>query len=340
MIDKALATAASPLARLRSVHPLVPWVLTGIVLVPLPWLALNEYQIYMIDYTCVMILASVGLNIIKGFAGQVTVGHIGLFAIGAYSSAILSLNFGFPFWLSLPCAVAITAMAGLIVGIPSFRLEGAYLALVTLGLSESVRIFIIVTPYLGGTIGIGNIPAPQIGDFAFDNWTRYYFLLMPVTLLGIYCSFCILGSRVGRAFKALREDPIAAAAAGINVRRYKLLAFCISAIYAGTAGAMWAHMDPGYISPNSITLLEMVTMLLIVVLGGIGNIWGGIIGAIIVTIVHDLTAPYPWYQFVLYGGFIVITVLYMPKGIGGLIDRYFVTRRFIEARKRRLKDAT
>ena len=99
-------------------------------------------------------------------------------------------------------------------------------------------------------------------------------------------------------------------------------------------------MDPGYISPNSITLLEMVTMLLIVVLGGIGNIWGGIIGAIIVTIVHDLTAPYPWYQFVLYGGFIVITVLYMPKGIGGLIDRYFVTRRFIEARKRRLNDAT
>ena len=340
MIDKARTATASLRGGLYSLHPIAPWVLSGIVLVPVPWLVLNEYQIYLIDFTCVMILASIGLNIIKGFAGQVTVGHIGLFAIGAYSSAILSLNFGLLFWLSLPCAVAITAMAGLIVGIPSFRLEGAYLSLVTLGLSESVRIFIIVTPYLGGTIGIGNIPAPQIGDFAFDSWTRYYFLLMPVTLLGIYCSFRILRSRVGRAFKALREDPIAAAAAGINVRRYKLLAFFISAIYAGIAGGMWAHMSPGYISPNSVTLLEMVTMLLIVVLGGIGHIWGASSARSSSPSSTTSPIPIPGTQLVLFGGFIVITVLYMPKGIGGLIERYFVTRRFIEARNRRLSDAT
>lgn len=339
MIDKAPTTAASPLARLRAVHPLAPWALSAIVLAPLPWLARNEYQVYLLDYTCVMILLSVGLNIVKGFAGQVTVGHIGLFAIGAYSSAILSLNFGLPFWLSLPSAVAITAAAGVVVGIPSFRLEGAYLALATLGLAESVRTFINVTPYLGMMMGIGDIPAPAIGDFTFDTWTRYWFLLMPVTLLGIYFSFGILRSRVGHAFKALREDPIAAAAAGINVRRYKLLAFVISAIYAGFAGGLIAHMPPGFINPNNFTLLEMVTLLLMVVVGGIGNIWGGIIGAILVTIVFDLTRDYPWHQLVLFGGVIVLTVRFMPKGIGGLIERYLVTRRFIAARRRTLGDA-
>ena len=318
--------------RLRAVHPLAPWVATFLVLLPLPLLTTNDYQIYLMNYICVMIILSVGLNIVKGFAGQVTVGHIGLYAIGAYSSAILSLNFGLTFWLAFPVAILLTAAAGVIVGIPSFRLEGAYLALVTLGMAESIRIYITVTEYLGSSLGIGGIPAPHVGSFAVDSYQKYYYLVMPVMLASVFVSFAILRSATGRAFKAVREDSVAAAAAGVNVRRYKLLAFVLSAIYAGCAGSLFAHMTPGYIHPNNFTVIEMVTILLMVVIGGIGHIWGGIVGAVIVTIVFDLTRDFYFYQMLVFGAVIVVTVLFMPKGISGVIDRYLVTKRFIEAR--------
>ena len=133
----------------------------------------------------------------------------------------------------------------------------------------------------------------------------------------------------------MREDPLAAAASGVNVRKYKLLAFLISALYAGCAGSLAAHMAPGFIHPNNYTIVEMITLLLMVVLGGIGHIWGGVIGAILVTIIYDFTRDYYQYQLIIFGMIIVLTVSYMPKGIGGLIDRYIATRRFIAIRKAR-----
>jgi branched-chain amino acid transport system permease protein len=156
---------------------------------------------------------------------------------------------------------------------------------------------------------------------------------MPLAVAGVYFSFCMLRSNIGRAFKALREDPLAAGASGINVRGYKALAFIISALYAGCAGSLAAHMTPGFLHPNNYTIVEMVTVLLMVVLGGIGHVWGGIVGAIIVTIIYDLTRDYHEYQLLIFGFVIVLTVMFMPTGIGGLIDRYLVTRGFVAIRK-------
>ncbi len=327
-------TVERSLAAMRRIHPLVPWAIAFVVLVPMPWALGNTYHVYLANFICVMILLSVGLNIVKGFCGQVTVGHVGLYAIGAYTSAVMSVKFGMPFLVSVPIAVLAAMAAGVVVGVPSFRLEGAYLALVTLGLGESVRIFISVTEYLGATNGFSGIPAPNIGGFRFDTYEKYYYLVMPTMLVGVYFSFQILRSRLGRAFMAVREDPVAAAAAGVDVRRHKLIAFVISATYAGFAGALYAHMLPGYLNPRNFTVIEMVTLLLMVVLGGLGHIWGGIIGAIIVTIVYDITKDYYHYSLLLFGSVIVFTVLFMPKGIGGLIDRFIVTRRFIALRER------
>ena len=327
------------LVRLRAIHPLMPWVVAALVLAPLPWVLVNTYHVYLANFICLMILLSVGLNIVKGFCGQVTVGHIGLYAIGAYTAAVMSVNFGTPFWISLPIAVGATLLAGMVIGIPSFRLEGAYLALVTLGLGESVRLFISATEYLGATNGFSGVPAPRIGDFRFDTYQKYYFLVMPVMLLGVFFSFQILRSRLGRAFMAVREDPVAAAASGVNVRRHKMVAFMISAAYAGFAGALYAHMIPGYLNPRNFTVIEMVTLLLMVVLGGLGHIWGGIIGAIVVTIVYDITKDYYHYSLLMFGMVIVLTVLFMPKGIGGIIDRFIATRRFIAIRERQAEAA-
>ncbi len=321
------------ISALTRVHRLLPWLLTYLLLLPLPKLlefGISDYYIDLANRACLFILLCVGLNIVKGFCGQVTIGHIGLYAIGAVSSALLALNYGLSFWMSAPFAVLITGFAGIIVGLPSVRLEGAYLALATLGLGESVRIMIAVTPALGSSTGIMLIPAPAIGDFVFDSFERYYYLVMTVALLGIYLSFAILRSATGRAFQAIREDPIAASVVGINVKMYKLLAFVISALYAGLGGALFAHMPPGYIHHNNFTIIEMITLLLMVVLGGIGNIWGGVIGAIVVTVIYDQTKEYYFYQPLIFGISMVLLVVFMPRGIGGLIERMIVKEKFIK----------
>ena len=328
-----LARINYSISGLTRVHRLLPWLLVYLLLLPLPKLlefSLNDYYIDLANRACLFILLCVGLNIVKGFCGQVTVGHIGLYAIGAVSSALLALNYGLSFWVSAPLAMLITGFAGIIVGLPSVRLEGAYLALATLGLGESVRIMIAVTPALGSSTGIMLIPAPAIGDFVFDSFERYYYLVMTVALLGIYLSFAILRSATGRAFQAIREDPIAASVVGINVTMYKLLAFVISALYAGLGGALFAHMPPGYIHHNNFTIIEMITLLLMVVLGGIGNIWGGVIGAIVVTVIYDQTKEYYFYQPLIFGITMVLLVVFMPRGIGGLIERKIVKQKFIK----------
>ena len=321
------------ISALTRVHRLLPWLLAYLLLLPLPKLlefGISDYYIDLANRACLFILLCVGLNIVKGFCGQVTIGHIGLYAIGAVSSALLALNYGLSFWMSAPFAVLITGFAGIIVGLPSVRLEGAYLALATLGLGESVRIMIAVTPALGSSTGIMLIPAPAIGDFVFDSFERYYYLVMTAAVVGIYLSFAILRSATGRAFQAIREDPIAASVVGINVTMYKLLAFVISALYAGLGGALFAHMPPGYIHHNNFTIIEMITLLLMVVLGGIGNIWGGVIGAIVVTVIYDQTKEYYFYQPLIFGISMVLLVVFMPRGIGGLIERMIVKEKFIK----------
>lgn len=311
-----------------AVHPIVPWVLGAVALVPLPMVLRNTYHQYVVNLIVINVILAVGLNIVKGFAGQVTVGHIALAAIGAYTSAVVSTKLGLPFWVALPTAMLVTGVAGAIVGIPSFRLEGAYLALATLGLAESVRIVISGTEALGGAIGYQNIPSPVLGGLTFDDYRSYYYVVLPPALLGLYASFSILRSDVGRAFKAIREDPLAAAASGVSVRKHKVIAFVLSALYAGCAGSLKAHMAPGFLNPNDYTITEMVTLLLMVVSGGIGHIWGGVIGAVLVTIINDLTQDYYQYRMAIFGGVIVLMVMFVPRGIGGMIHHYLVRRRF------------
>ena len=335
-VTESFETIAGFFERLGERNRLLPWVLAYVLFLPLPQIlsvVLNDYYIYLTNRIFIFILLAVGLNIVKGFCGQVTVGHIGLYAIGAVSSALLALHLGWPFWMTLPAAVVITGFAGVVIGLPSVRLEGAYLALATLGLGESVRIMISVTPFLGSSTGLMLIPPPVFWGFAFDSFQKYYYLVMTAALIGIYFSFSILRSSTGRAFMAVREDSVAASVHGINVVKYKLLAFVISALYAGAAGALFAHMPPGFIHHNNFTIIEMITLLLMVVLGGIGHIWGGVIGAIVVTIIYDQTKDYYFYQPLIFGLSMVLLVIFMPRGIGGMIDRYFVTRRFIAAQE-------
>ena len=312
-------------------YPFIVFIFAFFVLGSLPTYVLpNVYQSHLASLIFVNIIVASGLNIVKGYCGQVTVGHVGLFAVGSYTAGTLFLYLGLSLWLTLPIAILVTSLFGILMGIPSFRLEGPYLALATLGGGEAIRLSIENGNFFNSTFGISNIPAPVVFGLALDTPDTYYYISMTVMLIAVYFSYSILKSSVGRAFMAIREDPICAAASGINVRRHKLLAFVLSAMFAGAAGAVYAHLPPGYIHPNNYTVIEMVTFLAMVVLGGLGHIYGGIIGAIVITIIYDLTRPFYSYQLLIFGLIIVLVILFMPKGIGGFIDRIFINRRFKE----------
>ena len=312
-------------------YPFVGFIIAFFILMAVPSIFFTDiYQSHLATLICINIIVAAGLNIVKGYCGQVTVGHVGLYAVGSYTAGCMFLYLGSELWLTLPAAIIVTALFGVVMGVPSLRLEGPYLALATLGGGEAIRLFIENGEFFGSTYGISNISQPVIFGVPFDTPDKYYFIAMPIMLIAVYFSFSVLKSSVGRAFMAIREDQISAAASGINVKKYKLLAFILSAMFAGAAGAVYAHFPPGYIHPNNYTVIEMITFLAMVVFGGLGHLWGGIIGAVVITIVYDITRPLYQYQLFIFGLTIVFTILFMPKGIGGFIDKYFIDRRFKE----------
>ena len=317
-------------------YPFVGFIIAFFILMAIPSIFFTDiYQSHLATLICINIIVAAGLNIVKGYCGQVTVGHVGLYAVGSYTAGCMFLYLGSGLWITLPAAIIVTALFGIVMGVPSLRLEGPYLALATLGGGEAIRLFIENGEFFGSTYGISSISQPVIFGVPFDTPDKYYFIAMPIMLVAIYFSFSVLKSSVGRAFMAIREDQISAAASGINVKKYKLLAFILSAMFAGAAGAVYAHFPPGYIHPNNYTVIEMVTFLAMVVFGGLGHLWGGIIGAVVITIVYDITRPLYQYQLFIFGLTIVFTILFMPKGIGGFIDKYFIDRRF---KDKKIKD--
>ena len=317
-------------------YPFVGFIIAFFILMAIPSIFFTDiYQSHLATLICINIIVAAGLNIVKGYCGQVTVGHVGLYAVGSYTAGCMFLYLGSGLWITLPAAIIVTALFGIVMGVPSLRLEGPYLALATLGGGEAIRLFIENGEFFGSTYGISSISQPVIFGVPFDTPDKYYFIAMPIMLIAVYFSFSVLKSSVGRAFMAIREDQISAAASGINVKKYKLLAFILSAMFAGAAGAVYAHFPPGYIHPNNYTVIEMVTFLAMVVFGGLGHLWGGIIGAVVITIVYDITRPLYQYQLFIFGLTIVFTILFMPKGIGGFIDKYFIDRRF---KDKKIKD--
>ena len=312
-----------------SQYPFLGFIIAYLFLLCVPSIFFTDlYQSHLSSLIFINIIVAAGLNIVKGYCGQVTVGHVGLYAVGSYTAGCMFMYLGSDLWMTLPAAIIVTGLFGIAFGIPSFRLEGPYLALATLGGGEAIRLFIENGEFFNSTYGISSISQPVIFGVPFDTPDKYYYISLPVMIIAVYFSYSILKSSIGRAFMSVREDPISAAASGIDIKKYKILAFILSAMFAGAAGAVYAHLPPGYIHPNNYTVIEMVTFLAMVVFGGLGHIWGGIIGAIIITIVYDLTRPLYEYQLFIFGLTIVLTILFMPKGIGGFIDKIFIDKRF------------
>jgi branched-chain amino acid transport system permease protein len=294
------------------------------------------------------VLLSLGLNIVVGFAGLLDLGYIAFYAVGAYVYALLaSPHFGIhlPFWVILPIGAAVACLFGVMLGAPTLKLRGDYLAIVTLGFGEIIRIFLnnLSEPInlTNGPKGISRIDSIQLwgmdfgattrfGSFALDGLIKYYYLLLFILIIVIIINIRLQNSRIGRAWEAIREDELAARAMGINTIKLKLLAFAMGASFGGIAGGVFSSIQ-GFISPESFTLTESVMILAMVVLGGMGNIWGVIVGALLLSFVPEFLryAVAPAQQFLfgkqiieaevlrmlLFGLAMVVMMLYRPAGL-------------------------
>jgi branched-chain amino acid transport system permease protein len=281
--------------------------LVTIALVALPFVAAMGGQAWVriLNFAILYVFLALGLNIVVGFAGLLDLGYIAFYAVGAYVYALLaSPHFGLhlPFWVILPIGAMVACVFGVLLGSPTLKLRGDYLAIVTLGFGEIVRIFLnnLNAPIniTNGPQGITLIDPVSIGSFSFSGTTqvlgyslsgpqKYYFLLVALAILIIIINLRLQNSRVGRAWQAIREDEIAAKAVGINTRNLKLLAFAMGASFGGVAGGIFAAMQ-GFVSPESFSLMESITILAMVVLGGMGHIPGVILGAILLSILPEV----------------------------------------------------
>jgi branched-chain amino acid transport system permease protein len=268
------------------------------------------------------VLLGIGLNIVVGSAGLLHLGYVAFFAVGAYTVGLLTsaqsaLGAEASFWLAVPVVVLVAAFAGIVVGAPVLRLRGDYLAIVTLAFGEIARILVLsdwLRPVLGGAQGILGIPAPTVGGLRFRDPQSLYYLIVAACLAAAFVAWRLEDSRVGRAWTAMREDEQVAEVMGINIARYKLLAFALGAGVGSLSGAFFA-VKIGSVFPNSFSILVSITALSVVILGGIGSLRGVVVGAAVLVGLPDLLREFGEYRLLIYGALLVAIMVLRPQGL-------------------------
>ncbi len=280
---------------------------------------LNSFYVNTLFTIVINIMLAVSLHLIIGITGQFSIGHAGFLAVGAYASAIISMKLGLPFPLALLVGGLAAAVAGLIIGIPSLRLKGDYLAIATLGFGEIVRITMLNIPYVGGASGM------QVSHLTTWPWV---FICLLVTLV-VITNFT--NSTHGRACISIRENEIAADAMGINTTYYKVVAFAMGAFFAGVAGALYAH-NFYIIQPTNFGFLKSFDILIFVVLGGLGSMSGSVIAAILLTFVSTFLQEYPETRMIIYSLVLIVMMLYRPQGLLGTkeLTSFFKKQKAVE----------
>jgi len=291
---------------------------------------LKNYGIYLVSYWLVFVLANMGLNLTVGYAGQKSLGHAAFFGIGAYTVAII-MKAGFSFWLGLPVAAIGCFVIGLALGFPALRVQTIYLAFATLGFNTAIWLVMRNEEWLtGGTFGINNVARPGLFGLSLDSNLSYYYFVLGVTLLMGLLLWGLLRSPWGKAFKALRDNPIRAESLGVNIQAYTLLSFAIGAVYAGVAGALFASLVQ-FIEPAPFTVGASIMMYLMVVVGGPGYFFGPLLGSAVGVLLPEwLRFAQAWYLFV-FGGAVVVLMLWLPDGLLSIPDRIKARRLSREA---------
>jgi branched-chain amino acid transport system permease protein len=298
-------------------NKIILYSILAVVVLSLPY-ALGLFYSEILNTTGLFIMMGLGLNIVVGFAGLLDLGYVAFYAIGAYTMGVLTSQLGdLTFWQALPIALVVTWLAGLILGLPVLRMRGDYLAIVTLGFGEIVRLLVLsdwLKDLLGGTQGIQQIAQPIIGPLDFDTLQKLYYLILIGIVIVAFISWRLKSSHLGRSWMALREDEDVAQAMGINLVLTKLLAFSTGALFAGLAGTLGAAKLTS-VYPHSMTFIISINVLVLIIIGGMGSIPGVFVGALVLVGLPGLLSEFEEYRFWFYGLALVGMMLFRPEGL-------------------------
>lgn len=301
----------------------LPIVIFAVFIVTFPWIA---SQIPAIEhYTDIMVFAgiycliSIGLSLLMGYAGQISLGHAAFYGIGAYISAILTVQYVLNPWVCMCIGMAVTATVALLVGVPSLKLKGHYLAMATLAFG--IIVFIIFneeTEWTGGPDGIAGIPGLSLLGFDFSSTESYYYLVWGIVLAAFIFTVNVIQSGTGRALRAIHASEPAASAMGVDVSRFKILVFVYSAVLASLAGSLYAHYL-NLVNPSTFDLFFSIKLLIMIALGGMHNIWGAVIGACLITFLsYEWLHYFGEFEIIVYGAILLFVTVLLPDGLAGV----------------------
>ena len=301
-------------------NPKVKWPLVAILAstaIAFP-LLVSPYQTNIMSLALIYVVLGLGLNIVVGQAGLLNLGYVAFFAVGAYTYGILTRDYGLGFWVCLPVGAGLAALSGFLLGLPILRLRGDYLAIVTLGFGEIIRICLENWGrFSGGPSGIGNIPRPGLFGMRLslgENIIYIYYLMLLAVIFTIFVVNRLQNSRIGRAWVALREDEIACQAMGIDIAKVKLSAFALGSLWAGMVGVVFSAYNT-YLNPKSFTFLESAIILSIVVLGGMGSILGVVLGGLIMILLPEYLRDVGSYRMLIFGAAMIVMMVFRPQGL-------------------------
>jgi ABC-type branched-subunit amino acid transport system ATPase component/ABC-type branched-subunit amino acid transport system permease subunit len=295
------------------------WLIVAIaatIIWALPLLLNDPFFILVLQSLAYLYIAAIGVDILVGWTGQISLGHAGLYAVGAYTSALLATKAGFPFWISAPLGVIAAGIAGVVLALPSLRAKGPYLAMVTLAFGFMAEVTANRWDFTGGPMGIMAIPGPTLPSGAEMNPTQYFWLIGGTALLAQILAANLYRSRVGRTLFALQGSEVAAETLGVNVYAWKVVGFVLSSAYAGLGGVFFAHQN-GFINSDTFVFGLSVQMLTSVLMGGTGTLLGPLVGSVILNLLPTVFAHLHEYHLYIYGGIILATIVFLPKGIVG-----------------------
>ncbi|SHJ52296.1 amino acid/amide ABC transporter membrane protein 2, HAAT family [Malonomonas rubra DSM 5091] len=293
----------------------------SLLLLLFPLVEDNPYTLGITNLIAIYSIVVLGLNLFIGYAGQISLGHAAFFGLGAYGSAIATVNFSVNPWLAMVIVAVLVALVALLIGIPILRLSGHYLAMATLGMNFVFHTILLQWDEVtGGPSGFSGIPSLSIGEYEFWDEVSLHYLIWTFAMLALLFSLNLVRSGVGRGLAALAGDETAAAALGVNTRNAKVKVFVLSAIFASFAGSLFAHTY-SFVSPDSFDIFAATDMVIMVVIGGMGSIWGSLFGAALITLLPEWMDLFETYKDFVHGGILVLVLMFLPQGlVTGLID--------------------
>lgn len=295
--------------------------MAALVLIGFPLVAPNRYVVHIVNMAGLYVLISLGLNLAMGYCGQINLALGAFWGVGAYTAALLNTRLGWPIWINMPVGMILAGIVGALIALPMLKVRSHYLALVTIGLAETINVIIVNETWLTeGPIGISGIAMPNLFGIAIDGDERFYYLVLACVVIGFLAARQIVRHRIGRSFIAIRDDDVAAKAMGVNTAYYQILANAIAGVYCGVAGVLYAHMNT-YISPDIFEFKSALFVLTMTMIGGMGSLAGSLVGGLGLPLIQEWLRAIGNWQLVVFGLAIMIVVLFVPGGVVGFTQR-------------------